>query len=144
MNQRGIGRALYCVGALLTVVAGPAVVGRACANAQTKPASKSAQETMVLVEQGIVQRRNGDDVGALATLKRAQSLGPASSRLLVHLAAVHQALGEWEAADHFLTRALADLDDPYIRRHEVALTDARRRVDIQIGSLEVRAGRRSS
>jgi hypothetical protein len=58
----------------------------------------------------------------------------------VHLAATHQALGEWEAADRYLTRALAQSNDSYVQRHQSMLASARRRIDAHIGSLEVSGG----
>lgn len=93
-----------------------------------------------LVAQGIALRRSGQDAQALAVFQRAEALEPGSARIQVHLAAAHQALGEWEAADRYLTRALAQSNDPYVQRHQSMLASARRRIDAHIGSLEVSGG----
>lgn len=93
-----------------------------------------------LVAQGIALRRSGQDAQALAVFQRAEALEPGSARIQVHLAATHQALGEWEAADRYLTRALAQMNDPYVQRHQSMLASARRRIDAHIGSIEVSGG----
>jgi hypothetical protein len=93
-----------------------------------------------LVAQGIALRRSGQDAQALAVFQRAEALEPGSARIQIHLAATHQALGEWEAADRFLTLALAQSNDPYVQRHQSMLASARRRIDAHIGSLEVSGG----
>jgi tetratricopeptide (TPR) repeat protein len=93
-----------------------------------------------LVAQGIALRRSGQDAQALAVFQRAEALEPDSARIQVHLAAAHQALGEWEAADRYLTRALAQSNDAYVQRHQSMLASARRRIDAHIGSLEVSGG----
>lgn len=93
-----------------------------------------------LVAQGIALRRSGQDAQALAVFQRAEALEPDSARIQVHLAATHQALGEWEAADRYLTRALKQTNDPYVQRHQSMLASARRRIDAHIGSLEVSGG----
>jgi hypothetical protein len=93
-----------------------------------------------LVAQGIALRRSGQDAQALAVFQRAEVLEPSSARIQIHLAAAHQALGEWEAADRYLARALAQANDPYVQRHQSMLASARRRIDAHIGSLEVSGG----
>lgn len=93
-----------------------------------------------LVAQGIALRRSGQDAQALAVFQRAEALEPGSARIQVHLAAAHQALGEWEAADRYLTLALAQSNDAYVQRHQSMLASARRRIDAHIGSLEVSGG----
>jgi hypothetical protein len=104
------------------------------------PSTSSSGNADDLVEQGIALRRSGQDTQALAVFLRAEALEPGSARIQVHLAATHQALGEWEAADRYLTRALAQTNDPYVQRHQSMLAAARRRIDAHIGSLEVSGG----
>ncbi len=114
------------------------------ARAQEEPASsldqQSEDDADALVARGIALRRTGQDGEALKSFQRAEVLEPGSARVQVHLAATHQALGEWEAADRYLTRALAQSADPYIEKHQSTLAAARRRIDTHIGSLQVSGG----
>lgn len=106
--------------------------------AQQTPKSSRSSEAAALVEQGVELRRNGDDEAALEVFRKAEALDTPSSRLLVHLAAAYQALGQWEAADQYLSQALRDPNAPYIQRHRATLLEARRRIDRQISTLDVR------
>lgn len=113
----------------------------AIALALTGPAAAADSPQGELVDQGVNLRRSGDDDKALVVFERAESLSNTpSSRLLVHLAAVHQALGNWQQADSYLTRALSNPGNSYVKRHRATLDEARRRIDRQIGTLEVRGG----
>src|SRR5262245_47766277 len=60
-----------------------------------------------LVEEAIQLRREGNDAAALDRLERARVLAPGSTRVRVHLASVHQALGNWAAAETLLGEVLA-------------------------------------
>lgn len=100
----------------------------------------SSRDVDELVEQGIALRKSGQDAQALTVFQRAEALEPNSARIQIHLAATHQALGEWEAADRYLTRALTQSNDSYVQRHQSMLASARRRIDAHIGSLEVSGG----
>jgi tetratricopeptide (TPR) repeat protein len=122
------------------LVLGPSALAFAQDESGTRSEAGSGGSADDLVAQGIALRRSGQDAEALAVFQRAEALEPGSTRILVHLAAAHQALGEWEAADRYLTRALAQPNDPYIQRHESMLASARRRIDAHIGSLEVSGG----
>jgi len=107
---------------------------------ESSAGSGSSRDVDELVDQGISLRRSGQDAQALAVFQRAEALEPNSARIQIHLAATHQALGEWEAADRYLTRALAQTNDTYVQRHQSMLASARRRIDAHIGSLEVSGG----
>jgi tetratricopeptide (TPR) repeat protein len=110
------------------------------AKADAYPAGDAA----ALVERGIALRRTGDDAEALELFQRAEQLDPESTRILVHLAATHQALGEWEEADGYLTRALAHPEDAYIQKHQATLAAARHTIDGHIGLLELAGGPRGT
>jgi hypothetical protein len=101
---------------------------------------EGSDDASVLVSRGISLRRAGEDARALEAFQQAEQLDPASTRIQVHLAATHQALGNWEAADRYLSRALQNPDDPYVQRHQGTLAAARRMVDSHIGSLELAGG----
>jgi tetratricopeptide repeat protein len=93
-----------------------------------------------LVQRGIELRRNGQDTEALAVFEQALAEAPESDRVKVHLAATHQALGQWLEAEQYLSDALRDNDDPYVRRHRATLEKAYDFVDQRLGSLDVVGG----
>lgn len=111
------------------------------AGAQEKERGQSvaldAQRAESLISRGIARRRSGEDAQALELFQQAEQLSPDSVRLQVHLAATHQALGQWEAADRYLTRALDNPTHRYVKKHEGVLAAARRKIDSQIGSLRL-------
>lgn len=100
-------------------------------------AQEIGSEVDDLVDRGIALRRAGDDMRALVLFQRAEKLQPSSTRVRVHLAAVHQALGQWEEADRYLALALANPNDPYVQKHQAMLASARRTIDGHLGSLDV-------
>jgi hypothetical protein len=108
------------------------------ANAEP-PSDASAAETDVdsIVQRGIDLRRDGQDTEALAVFEDALARAPQSNRVKVHLAATHQALGQWLEAERYLSEALSDNDDPYIRRHRATLEKAYDFVDQRLGKLDV-------
>lgn len=122
------------------LVLGPSALAFGQDEPDTGSESGSGGSADDLVAQGIALRRSGQDAQALAVFQRAEVLEPGSARIHVHLAATHQALGEWELADRYLTRALAQMNDPYVQRHQSMLASARRRIDAHIGSIEVSGG----
>jgi tetratricopeptide (TPR) repeat protein len=130
---------LAAVSAALLVL-GPSALAFGQDEPDTGSESGSGGSADDLVAQGIALRRSGQDAQALAVFQRAEVLEPGSARIQVHLAATHQALGEWEAADRYLTRALAQMNDAYVQRHQSMLASARRRIDAHIGSIEVSGG----
>jgi hypothetical protein len=93
-----------------------------------------------LIDRGIALRRAGDDPRALEVFRQAEKLDPDSTRVLVHLAATYQALGQWESADRYLTRAIRDPEDSYIQKHQGVLAAARRTIDAHIGQLQISGG----
>ncbi|MEY2936944.1 MAG: hypothetical protein RL033_7693 [Pseudomonadota bacterium] len=99
--------------------------------------SGDAPEVEGLVASAISLRAEGKDREALATLRQASRIDPRSLRVLVHLANVYQALGEWLLADEFLRQALAVPQHPYVQRHRQALAEARSVIDEHLGKLEV-------
>jgi PEGA domain len=101
-------------------------------------------EVNELVERGIALRRAGDDTRALEQFKQAEKLEPDSTRIQVHLAATYQALGNWEAADRYLSLAIRDPADPYVQKHQGVLASARRTIDGHIGTLQVSGGPRGT
>lgn len=135
--QRRVLRAV-CVG--LSLAMAPAL-GWA---QESGPSDEARAEAEALVERAIALRRSGEDAQALPLFQEAEQLDPASVRVLVHLAAAHQALGQWEAADRYLTRALAEPSDPYIQKHQGTLAAARRTIDAHIGQLRVSGGPRGT
>jgi hypothetical protein len=93
-----------------------------------------------LIERSIALRKAAQDRQALEVLQRAEQLDAQSTRVQVHLAAVYQALGEWEAADQHLTRALRDPTDSYVEKHQSTLAAARRSIDAHMCSLRISGG----
>lgn len=113
------------------------------------PAEAKAQENSTaqvddLVERGIALRRTGDDQRALMVFQQAEKLQPRSTRVLVHLAAAHQALGQWEEADRYLALALDNPNDPYVQKHQGMLASARRTIDSHVASLDIIGGPRGT
>jgi hypothetical protein len=106
------------------------------------PSEGTAAEADIepLVQRGIELRRVGQDTEALAVFEQALAEAPESVRVKVHLAATHQALGQWLEAEQYLSDALSDNDDPYVRRHRATLEKAYDFVDQRLGSLDVVGG----
>jgi hypothetical protein len=100
----------------------------------------SEAEIEPLVQRGIELRRIGLDSEALATFRQALERAPQSVRVKVHLAATHQALGQWLEAEQYLREVLQDDTDPYIQRHRATLEKAYEFVDRRLGSLDVVGG----
>lgn len=90
-----------------------------------------------LVTQGIAMRGEGKDAEALRLFEKAAELDPGSVRVQIHLATVHQALGNWLLADDYLTSALAHQNHPYVNRHRPSLDAARSVIDANIGRFAV-------
>ncbi|MET0414212.1 MAG: PEGA domain-containing protein [Polyangiaceae bacterium] len=90
-----------------------------------------------LIEQAAALLEAGNQHDALLVLQQAALLDPTSARVRVHLAATHQALGEWILAEQHLSFALAQRDDPYIAAHEEALSEALSAIEAQLSQLSV-------
>jgi hypothetical protein len=97
-------------------------------------------EVSEFIERGIALRRAGDDARALEQFKQAEKLEPDSTRIQVHLAATHQALGNWELADRYLSLSIRNPEDPYVQKHQAVLATARRTIDGHMGTLQVSGG----
>jgi tetratricopeptide (TPR) repeat protein len=109
---------------------------RADAQAQDsgRPENQDADK---FVAEGIELRARGKDDEALGAFQKAAEIDPGSVRVQIHLALVHQALGNWLLADEYLSQALARQNHPYVNRHRQALEDAKRVIDANIGRLEI-------
>jgi tetratricopeptide (TPR) repeat protein len=128
---------------LATSLAFASVPGMAVAR-ETDTTDEARQEAESLIDRGIALRKTGADAEALPLFQQAEQLDPESTRVKVHLAATYQALGQWEAADRYLTRALERPTDPYVQKHQATLATARRTVDGHIGQLRVLGGPRGT
>jgi hypothetical protein len=127
----------------LTTLCQPAVLLARAPDSRADDVS-DVDEAGDLITKGIALRRAGEDARALELFQQAERLQPDSTRVQVHLAASYQALGHWEAADRYLTLALADPSDPYIQKHQGTLAAARRTIDGHIGSLQLVGGPRGT
>jgi hypothetical protein len=104
------------------------------------PPAQAEGDVEALVQRGIELRRLGRDVEALSVFESALARWPGSTRIKVHLAAAHQALGRWVEAERYLSEALRAADDPYVRRHRETLEKAYDFLERRIGSLDVVGG----
>jgi tetratricopeptide (TPR) repeat protein len=100
------------------------------------PLDGLAQSADALIEQGIAQRRAGNDVAALATLRQAYASSP-TPRAAAQLGLVHQALGQWVEAHTRLNEALAAVGDAWIERNRAALQQALGVVQGEVGTVEL-------
>ncbi len=114
---------------LLTVLAG-AAHAQGSGRAENPEADK-------FVAEGIELRARGKDNEALRAFQRASEIDPDSVRVQIHLATVHQALGNWLLADEYLSMALARQNHPYVNRHRQTLDDAKKVIEANIGRLEL-------
>src|SRR5688572_4554685 len=108
--------------------------------ARAEPLADAAQQEAAIdpvVQQGIELRRAGQDSQALALFQDALAKAPDSTRVKVHLASTHQALGHWLEAERYLREVLESPEDAYVRRHRETLERALDFVDRRIGSLDV-------
>jgi len=101
------------------------------------PTPESDRDAEALVVEAIRLRREGDEPAALRVLERARGLAPDSTRVLVHLASVHQSLGNWVAAEAFLVEVLARRADGYVERNQALLQDALSVVQAHLAELVV-------
>jgi hypothetical protein len=124
------------VAAALLVGCGMSVSGGVALADPTASAIIEA-EIEPFVQRGIDLRKIGRDIEALAIFEDALLKAPSSVRVKVHLAATHQALGQWVEAERYLSEALRQSDDPYVRRHRPTIERAFQFVDQRLGSLDV-------
>jgi hypothetical protein len=128
---------------LATSLAFASLPGAAVAR-ETDTTDDAREQAESLIDRGIALRKNGADAEALPLFQQAEQLDPESTRVKVHLAATYQALGQWEAADRYLARALEHPSDPYVQKHQGTLATARRTIDAHIGQLRVLGGPRGT
>ncbi len=107
------------------------------ASAQVPAGRPENPEADKFVAQGIDLRARGKDAEALRAFEKASEIDPDSVRVQIHLATVHQALGNWLLADEYLSLALSRQNHPYVNRHRKALEDAQKVINANIGRLEV-------
>lgn len=100
------------------------------------PERVAAQSADELLEQGIAERRAGDDAAALTTFRRAYDAAP-SPRAAAQLGLVHQALGQWVDAHARLNEALAASADAWVERNRAALAQALAVVEGEVGTVEI-------
>jgi tetratricopeptide (TPR) repeat protein len=111
---------------------------RTSPTAQT-PANGNGQanvEADALVQQGVAQRRAGQDQLALESFRRAYALQP-SPRIRAQIALAEQALGQWTDADRDLRAALAATNDAWIQRNRAALEAALNAISSRIATIEL-------
>jgi hypothetical protein len=119
--------------------------GRVAAQAApTSPAARppvaapadQVTESEALVQQGIAQRRAGEDQAALETFRRANALTP-SPRIRAQVALAEQALGQWASADTDLRAALREENDPWIQRNRASLEAALTSIGSRLATVEL-------
>jgi tetratricopeptide repeat protein len=133
-----------CVAAALATSIALASVPSPALAREANTTDDARDEVSSLIERGIALRKSGADADALPLFQQAEQLDPESTRVKVHLAATYQALGQWEAADRYLTRALEQSGDPYVQKHQATLASARRTIDGHIGQLRILGGPRGT
>jgi hypothetical protein len=99
--------------------------------------SDGDRDAEALVAEAIRLRRAGDEPAALRVLEQARTRAPDSTRVLVHIASVHQALGNWVAAEVFLVDVLGRRADGYVERNQALLEDALQVVQAHLAELVV-------
>jgi tetratricopeptide (TPR) repeat protein len=108
----------------------------AAAHAQSSGRAENPEADKFVAE-GIELRARGKDNEALRAFQKASEIDPESVRVQIHLATVHQALGNWLLADEYLSMALARQNHPYVNRHRQTLEDAKKVIEGNIGRLEL-------
>lgn len=118
------------LGAMVGLVFGCALV------APVVSADAPAKNANQLVDEGLQLRSKGRDAEALERFEAAYALRP-EARIRAQIALAEQALGHWEPARAHLADALTHRDDAWISRWRTELEGALRRVDSELGSIEV-------
>jgi tetratricopeptide (TPR) repeat protein len=96
----------------------------------------AATESDDLIKKGVEQRRKGEDDKALELFKRAHDIDQ-GARSEAQMGFAEQALGIWALAETHLTEALAQANDPWIKKNNAALRKALDTVASHLGTLEV-------
>jgi hypothetical protein len=95
-----------------------AIVGVPCAGL-----ADTASESDAHIQLGVVLRRAGKNVEALAEFEKAYALA-ATPRARVQVALARQALGDWLGAEPGLEEGLQTADDPWITQYRLVLEGA--------------------
>lgn len=103
---------------------------------QVAPPSDPAAEAEALLQQGIAQRRAGQDQLALNAFRRANELAPAP-RVRAQMALAEQALGQWASADIDLRAALQQDTDPWIVRNRASLESALNSITSRLATVDI-------
>lgn len=124
------------IGMTLCLALAIPAIGRAQSEAAPAEVAETPPSAEVLVEQGIAQRRAGDDRGAVDSFRRAYGLSPLP-RTAAQLGLACQAVGQWVEAHERLTEALAAADDAWVARNRDALVQALGVVQAEVGTVEI-------
>lgn len=100
------------------------------------PVIDPVAEAEALVQQGVAQRRAGQDQLALDTFRRANELS-ASPRTRAQMALAEQALGQWASADLDLRAALREENDPWIQRNRASLESALNSIAGRLATVDI-------
>lgn len=125
--------ALCAAAALLQA---PSAHAQSAPQAPVSPPPDRSQEAEALVQQGVAQRRAGQDQPALESFRRAFEIAP-SPRIQAQIALAEQALGQWVDADRDLRAALSARDDTWIQRNTGALEAALNAIAARIATIEL-------
>lgn len=119
---------------------GLALAPRAASAQSTEPPSPPsagrAAEADALVQQGVAQRRAGQDQLALESFRRAFAIVPAP-RTQAQIALAEQALGQWADADRDLRAALGATSDDWIQRNRAPLEAALNSIASRMATLDI-------
>lgn len=88
------------------------------------------------MQQGVAQRRAGQDQLALESFRRAFAIVPAP-RTQAQIALAEQALGQWADADRDLRAALAATNDDWIQRNRAPLEAALNSIASRMATLDI-------
>lgn len=139
MTSRSWSR-VAAVAAAVIVTAPAAALAQPGRPASSAEGAGAEPELEAMIQRGIELRRAGQDAQALGVFEAALARAPGSTRAQVHLASTHQALGQWVEADRYLSQALREENDPYVRRHRATLERAQEFLEHRLGSLDVQGG----
>lgn len=99
-------------------------------------ADAPAEDVVKLVDEGLKLRTEGRDAEALGRFEAAYAKRK-EPRTLVQIALAEQALGRWEPAHAHLSEALSRRDDAWINQRRGPLDGALKRIESELGGLEV-------
>lgn len=100
-------------------------------------AQSDDQNPDALLDAGVALREQGRDDLALQDFQKAYALSP-TSHALAQIGLAEQALGVWLKAEHDVSEALKDANDPWIEKNRSALAAALSTIESHLGTLEIR------